>query len=146
MLNAAILGAALYFLLYKPVNKFMLAREESVAAKLEEAEAARVRAEELSARYDSDAKEAERKIAAIINDGTKLAESRADEIIALAREHADAAQKRARADAEKMVLEARETMRDEAADLAVKMAAKLLSHDVSSNDHARLINELVEGS
>jgi F-type H+-transporting ATPase subunit b len=146
MLNAAILGAALYFLLYKPVGKFMKAREDEIKAKLDEAEAARLRASALNANYENEAKEAERKVASIIIDGQKLADSRAEEIIAQARADAESTAKRARSDAEKMIIEARESMRDEAADLAIKMASKLLSHDVSSDDHTRLINELIERS
>ncbi len=37
MANAAMLLAALYFLLYKPVKKFLKAREDKVAAQLDSA-------------------------------------------------------------------------------------------------------------
>lgn len=144
MLNAAILGGALYYLLYRPVRRFMLARQETIQSKLDDAAAAARLAEESRANNELAAREAERKAAGIITDGTKIAQARAEEILLQAREEAVRTARRAKSDAEKMLIEARETMRDQAADLALKMAEKLIARDISREDHTRLINELIE--
>ncbi len=49
MVNAVLLLAALYYLLYKPVRKFLKAREEKVAGEIDSAAESQKQAERCSA-------------------------------------------------------------------------------------------------
>ncbi|MDR1570808.1 MAG: F0F1 ATP synthase subunit B [Oscillospiraceae bacterium] len=145
MINAAILGVALYKLLYKPVRAFMLGRQEMIRAKVDDADALMKRAEETREEIARITEEAERKAAGIITNSSQLAEARAVEILSRAQEEAERTARRAKDDADKMIIQAQETIRDQAGDLAVSMAEKLIGRGITREDHARLINDMIEG-
>ena len=87
-LNAAILIAALYFLLYKPVRKFMNARSEMIAAALDEAarkqSEAQVCLEKRSKALDDAAQEA----MAIERQSDAQAQARAKDTLTVAQQEA----------------------------------------------------------
>jgi F-type H+-transporting ATPase subunit b len=145
MINAAILGVALYKLLYKPVRAFMLGRQEMIRAKVDDADALMKRAEETREEIARITEEAERKAAGIITNSSQLAEARAVEILSRAQEEAERTARRAKDDADKMIIQAQETIRDQAGDLAVSMAEKLIGRGITREDHAQLINDMIEG-
>ncbi|MDR0397318.1 MAG: F0F1 ATP synthase subunit B [Oscillospiraceae bacterium] len=144
MLNAAILGAAMYFLLYKPVRAFMAKRQGMVQSQLDGAAAARAKAESLRRESERMLEEARRKADDTIAQSAKTAELRAAEITERAQEDIKRIRADAQADIEKMRVQAQEALRDQAADLAVIMAEKLIGRGITAEDHTRLVEALIE--
>ena len=130
VLNAAILFVALYFLLYKPVRKFMQKRADGVSAQLEQSHGA------LSS--------AQREAAETVSQSARQAQKRADEILSTANAKAEEIVCRANEEAEQIRQNAHEAMVDEFAKLAVLIASKLLEREVSLEDHQKLIDEFLE--
>lgn len=60
LFNALVLAAALTFILYKPVKRFMSKRSDAIQGKMENADAAMVRANELIAEYENKINEIEK--------------------------------------------------------------------------------------
>lgn len=142
--NAAILFAVLYFLLYKPVRKYMRSRSDGIQAELDAAQAKQQEAsaarEAVQKQLDDAAQEASRTISA----SAEQAQQRAQEILDHTQGQAKVIVDRAHAEAESIAKVALETMHDQAAELAVSMAEKLLKREVSDADHDKLIQELLE--
>lgn len=129
LFNFAILAGGLYFLLYKPVKKFMdqreasyIEREENIAQKELAAEKGLAQIEEkkaaLAKELESEREEALAKVKAETALRISEAEEKKAQIIADAKAIAEA-------DKNKMITEAR----DEIIDLASKMAEKILKEE-----------------
>ncbi|MDR1598746.1 MAG: F0F1 ATP synthase subunit B [Oscillospiraceae bacterium] len=145
MFNAAIMGVAIYFLLYKPVRAFMAKRSGEVQAQIDEAAAMRAQAEALTREGERIIEDARRKAEETIAQSASAAQARADEITGRAMEEANRLREDALADALKTRVQAREALRDETAALAVMMAEKLIGRGMTDEDHARLVDALIEG-
>jgi len=126
LVNAIILFVIVRFLVYKPLRKFMNAREERIAASLDEAERARAQLETTQA-----------DCARLLSESEEAARERAMEITGTASESAKAMEARAREQASAIVENAqRETreehdramagLRGEMIDLAAGMAERIL--------------------
>lgn len=144
MLNTAMLLVALYYLLYKPVKKFLAARESKVAAQLDTAAESRKQAEALLDERKKQLDGAAQEVAALIQTGEAQGKARGDAVL-------EAAQKDAKLMAEKAILQVRTVeqnaqreMYEEAAMLSVKIASMVLQREVNEADHKRLLNEFIE--
>ncbi|MDR1263261.1 MAG: F0F1 ATP synthase subunit B [Oscillospiraceae bacterium] len=144
MLNAAILGTAMYFLLYRPVRAFMLKRQNAVQSQIDDAASMRAKAAELQRDSERLIEDAQRKAAETIAQSAETAERRAAEITERAQDEIKRARASAEADIEKMRIQAQEALRDQAADLAVQMAEKLIGRGITGEDHTRLVGALIE--
>lgn len=144
VLNAAILFVALYFLLYKPVRKFMQKRADGVSAQLDEAAQKEKDADALLEQSHGALSSAQRKAAETVSQSARQAQKRADEILSTANAKAEEIVRRANEEAEQIRQNAHEAMVDESAKLAVLIASKLLEREVSLEDHQRLIDEFLE--
>ncbi|MDR2657280.1 MAG: F0F1 ATP synthase subunit B [Oscillospiraceae bacterium] len=144
MLNATILGTAMYFLLYRPVRAFMLKRQNAVQSQIDDAASMRAKAAELQRGSERLIEDAQRKAAETIAQSAETAERRAAEIIERAQGEIKRARASAEADIEKMRVQAQEALRDQAADLAVQMAETLIGRGITSEDHTRLVGALIE--
>lgn len=144
VLNAAILFVALYFLLYKPVRKFMQKRADGVSAQLDEAARKEKDADALLEQSHGALSSAQREAAETVSQSARQAQKRADEILSTANAKAEEIVRRANEEAEQIRQNAHEAMVDESAKLAVLIASKLLEREVSLEDHKRLIDEFLE--
>ena len=146
VLNAAILFVALYFLLYKPVRKFMQKRADGVSAQLDEAAQKEKDADALLEQSHGALSSAQREAAETVSQSARQAQKRADEILSTANAAAKAEEivRRANEEAEQIRQNAHEAMVDESAKLAVLIASKLLEREVSLEDHQKLIDEFLE--
>ncbi|GHU71928.1 hypothetical protein AGMMS49992_06840 [Clostridia bacterium] len=144
MFNAAILGTAMYLLLYKPVRAFMLKRQSAVQVQLDDAASRQAQAEQLQRDGERILEDAQRKAAETIAKSAETAQKRADEITERAQEEIKRIRARAEADIDKMRVQAQEALRDQAAELAVQMAEKLIGRGITQDDHAKLIDALIE--
>ncbi|MDD3213868.1 MAG: F0F1 ATP synthase subunit B [Eubacteriales bacterium] len=144
VVNAAILIGALYWLLYKPVRKFMNKRATGIAKDLQDVADAqeKLRDEQKSAHEEIEAvrKDAASKAAKSV----AQAQEQAQHILEDAHKDAELTLKQARMEAEYMRRNARDKMRDEVADLSVQLAGKILQREVNQADHAKLVEDFLK--
>ncbi len=144
MLNTAMLLAALYYLLYKPVRKFLKARADKVAGQLDEAaENQRLAAQLLDERkkkLDNAASE----IAGLIKTGEAQGKARADAMIAAAENDARQIANKAKVQVRIMEQNAQQELYEDAAKLSIQIASMVLEREVTVEDHKRLLKEFLE--
>ncbi|MEG0741009.1 MAG: F0F1 ATP synthase subunit B [Clostridia bacterium] len=142
--NAVILLVALYFLLVKPVRKFMQKRADSIAAELQGVTDAQTQLEtERKAAHDELA-QTKKTAADIIAKSVSQAQEQAEQVLRDAQSNAEQRMQRARTECEHMRENTREEMRGEVADLSVALASKILQREVSEEDHRKLVNDFIE--
>lgn len=144
VINAIILLVALYFLLYKPVRKYTTARTQSIDDQLKNAQDMQNKAQDQFSASQQKLKDADREAMKAISQGSQKAQEQAQDIVKSAREQAGQIVAQARQEANTMLFSAHEAMADEAAVLAVEIAAKVLSREVKAEDHQQLIDEFVK--
>jgi F-type H+-transporting ATPase subunit b len=144
IINAAILLVALYFLLLKPVRKFMNARTDSVNAKLQSVTDAQqeLEGQKQAARQEI---EAARKTAEdIVAQSVAQAQEQAEKVLEDAHTEAENIIMQAQSEAESMRQSAREEMRGEVAGFSVMLASKILQREVNQRDHEQLVEEFLK--
>lgn len=144
IINAAILLVALYFLLLKPVRKFMNARTASVTSQLQSVAQAQ---EDLEAQRQAarDEVEAARRMAAdLVAQSVGQAQEQAERVLQEAQAEAQNILRQAQTDAESMRESARDEMRMEVAGFSVMLASKLLQREVTQRDHEQLVEEFLK--
>ena len=144
IINVVVLFFFLRWLLYKPVKKFIDARSASFDERREnlakQEEALTKKTAEYEALIASSKKEAEE----IIKTARDNANKRAEKIIDEARQNSKdlMAATRSEIAAERDIAQAR--MREEVADLAVGIAARVLEREVKAEDNERIIESFFE--
>lgn len=144
VINAVILLVAMYFLLYKPVRKFTTARAQGIEEQLKNAQDTQSKAHDQWTASQQKLKDADQEAMAVISQGTIKAQEQAQDMIKSAKEQAGQIVAQARQEANTLLFSAHEAMADEAAVLAVEIAAKVLSREVKAEDHQQLIDEFVK--
>jgi F-type H+-transporting ATPase subunit b len=144
VVNAAILITALYFLLYKPVRRFMDKRSAGVTRELQDVSNAqeKLRVEQQKAQVELEA--AHKQAADIVTLSVAQANEQAQHILEEAHGNAELVLRQARTEADFMLKNARDEMRDEVADLSVQLAGKILQREVRQSDHAKLVDEFLK--
>ncbi len=142
--NAAILLVSLYFLLLKPVRKFMDARTERVNAQLRSVDDAKEALEEQKKIMENEVLAAQKTAADTVAESVVQAREQARKVIQEAHTDAEHVLKQAQMEAESMRKSAREEMRGEVAGLSVALAGKLLQREVTEKDHEKLVEEFLK--
>jgi F-type H+-transporting ATPase subunit b len=144
MVNAVLLLAALYYLLYKPVRKFLKAREEKVAGEIDSAAESQKQAEALLSERKRQLDGAASEVAGLIKTGEAQGRARADAVIAAAEAETKAIAEKAKAQVRVIEQNARQELYKDAAQLSVQIASMVLEREVSIEDHRRLLDEFLE--
>ena len=144
VVNAAILLVALYFLLYKPVRKYMNARSAGVAKELQDVLDAQEQLRLEQNKAQDEIRVARKQAADVVAQSVEQAQEQAQQILEDAHSDADMAIKRARTESEFMRKNARNEMRDEVANLSVILAGKILQREVKQDDHAKLVDDFLK--
>jgi F-type H+-transporting ATPase subunit b len=144
MLNTALLLVALYYLLYKPVKKFLKKREDKINGQLDNANLREKQAVELLEARKKQLEGASAEVAELILVGEKRGKARADEIMSLAQGEARRIEIKAKAHAESMESNAQVVLYEKAANLSVDIAQMVLEREVTIDDHKRLLEEFFE--
>lgn len=143
LLNFGLLLAVLIYLTRKPIQAFFAERRRSVHDELERAGELQRQAEERHAKWQRRLVDLERELEEIRRLGRERAEAERENILADARAGAARIERTARTAIEQELRRARETLRDEASDLAVELAAGLLRERVTDADRDRLVDEFI---
>ena len=142
--NALILFVALYFLLFKPVKKFLDKRSAGIAQTISDADKSLSDAQAEYAKALGKNNDAQAEANEMLKDSAKQAKSRAEVIIADANEQAKLIIDAAKKEAEAIFESAREAMADEAAALSVEIASKILSREIKMDEHRQMIDEFLQ--
>lgn len=142
-LNLALLLGVLFYFGRKPISEFFSSRRSGIQSELSEAAEllaqAELRNSELQRRLVDLASEVE----GIREDAGRRAEEEADRILADARATAERIRRDAQAAVAQELRRAQSELRDEAADLALEIAARKLREQVGDADRERLVDEFI---
>lgn len=142
-----ILFFILLFLLMKfawnPILDSLDQREKKIAGAVNDAENAKREAERLIAEHKQKLADAERAVAARIEEGRAQAERQASTIVDAAREEADRERERAKKEIDVAKQRAISEIRGEAVKLSRQIAEKVLVRKIDENDHRRLAEEVL---
>jgi F-type H+-transporting ATPase subunit b len=142
--NLAALVAVLVYFGRAPVRAFLAERRQTIEEGIEgarrELAAAEGRLAECRQRMDT----LDRELDGIRRVVREQAESERDRLLADARAAAERIRRDAAAAAEQELRHAREQLREESAELAVRLAGELLRSQVTGTDRSRLLDEFVE--
>lgn len=133
----------LFVLLWKfafpPITKMLDERAEKIRESLEKAEDTRIEAERLLEEYRQQMAEARQEAAKIIEQGRTVAENMKAEIIAKAREEAEAEKAKALEAIKAERAAALAELQAKVAELSVAVAGKILGEQLSPSEHEALI-------
>lgn len=143
-----IVFALLLYVLWRyawgPLSKALEAREHKLQHAFDEAERARNEAAALLEQHRQQMASAQDQVRAIIEEARRDAQSTADNILKKAQEEAEASRARAQREIGIAKDEALTEIWSKSADLAVSIAHKVLSRELSEEDHRRLIRSATE--
>ncbi len=144
VVNAAILLVALYFLLYKPVRKYMNTRTAHITKELQDVSDAQEQLRQEQIKAQDELMAARKQAAEVIAQSVSQAQEQAQQILDDAHSDADLTMKRARVESDFLLNNARNEMRDEVASLSVVLAEKILQREVTEADHAKLVDDFLK--
>ena len=144
LLNFSIVVAILVYFLKKPIRAGLTGRRDDIEKALEEAKKAKEEAEAKFAEYDKKLAQATDEIAAITVAIRKEAELEKQKIVDNAKEQAEKIEQDAEKAATLEVAKARQTLQQEASQLAVSIAEDLLKKNFTKDDDSRLIDEYMQ--
>jgi F-type H+-transporting ATPase subunit b len=141
--NFVILLVVLYLVGRKPLRAYMSERRSGVASDLDGAAKVLRDAELRLAEWSEKANGLEAEVADIKRKAQASAEVERERIVTDARAAAERIRSEARRAVERETLRARVALREEAADLAVELATRILKEHVGDADRERLVDEFV---
>jgi F-type H+-transporting ATPase subunit b len=141
--NVLLLLAVLIYFARKPVLGYLASRRDSIAKNLESSAQLLAESERRLAEWNRKAASLDQEAQSIRESTLRAAEAERDRILADARATADRIRQAASAVAERELHVAQESLRREAADLAIELAAKILREQVNDSDRTRLVDEFI---
>ena len=128
----------------KPVIQAMDARDAKIKQQVEEAEATPPKAKELQQQLDEQLAGAEAKIAELMQDARKSAEENKAKIVDDGRTEVDAMRTRALREIEAARHAAIVDLRNEVAEVATRVAGKILDEQLDSSRHQQLVADAID--
>lgn len=128
---------------WKPILKALNEREEKIRGALEQADKARAEAAAMLKQNEQNIARAEQEYQRVIQEGKALAEKMKDEIVAKAKQQAQQELDRAQDELKRNVDEARQTLRTEIADLAIRAAEKILDETLDEKKQKKLVDKFI---
>lgn len=144
MLNLALLIAVLIYFARQPIKDFFAGRRDEIEGALKAAAELRAEAESRYAQWQRKLADLDADLDQIRSQSRDRAETEREQILADAEATAERIRNDARAAVEMEVRSAREALREEAADLAIELAARRLDAEVNDGDRERLLDEFIE--
>ena len=145
-INIIVLFIVLRWVLFKPVSKFLKAREERFNQRALTLDQKETDAEEMRKDYERQLAACREEAAAILAQARTQAEKRGEEIVELARQDAKELMRTAQLDIEAERKAARQEIKDEVAELAVDLAGKILRRNANEEDHQRIVRDFLSGN
>ncbi|HEX6972320.1 MAG TPA: F0F1 ATP synthase subunit B [Limnochordia bacterium] len=143
-INIFVVLFVLYWFMFRPVGRLIERRQQFVRDSLAEARTAREEAERLLQEYRTKLQEAQREAQGIVERATRAAEERRAAIVEEARAEAERQLERARQEIRAEREQALAAIRQQAADLVVAAASKVIGRAIDGEDQRRMAREFVE--
>ncbi len=144
VLNVVVMFVVLKLLVYKPILKFMKAREHSFSDKVDELDGREKQLLQQKEQYEHMLAEAHNEAAELITKSNEMARDHAREILDNAKEHARDLVVRAKKEIEVEKAQARQDMRTQIAEMSIQIAEKVLAREISLEDNHKIIDEFFE--
>jgi F-type H+-transporting ATPase subunit b len=125
-----------------PINRIMEKRQQDIAESLRVIEAAKAKMEEASAAYEAAMARAHSESRSAIEQANRLAEEIRAEARAKAQAEYDRLVSRAASDIESARQQAVGDLREQAAELAIELAAKVIGAELDAQRHRHLVDEV----
>lgn len=143
-INLALVVGVIGYFVRTPIRTYMAERRQNIEAGIEAARRELSEAESRLAACNDRVASLDREIEEIRRTVHAQAENERDRLLADARVAAERIRRDAHAAVEQESRRAREDLRNEAAEMAVRLAGDLLKRQVTDSDRARLVDEFVE--
>jgi len=140
LFNLFVLVAVLYFLLFKPVKKFIAKRKETIIKMEEENRAAKAELNKIKSEYESILHEARTKAEAIIADSIKQGGMKQNEIISLARQEARDIIVKTENDINDDKKKAAKDIKEQIRVISAQLAQKILSEKITVEADDKIID------
>lgn len=139
-----VLMVVLRFSAWGPLQKALAAREQRIRTAIEAAEVARQQSEERLAQLEQRLQQAAEEAHKIIEEGKSDGLKLKNEIAANARVEAEEFKARARRELELATDQAKKDLWEHSTQLSTELAARILGRSLSSDDHRRLVDHVLE--
>lgn len=143
-INLFLVMGVLYLIVYKPVTRMVVEREQRIESSLASAAEARDQATNLLAEYEQKINSSRQEAQEIVARATKMAEEIKDEITSNARLEAERTLAQAKEQIKTETSKAMLELHDHAAALAVLAAGRVLERDLRLEDHQRLVKQFIQ--
>lgn len=142
-LNMLITFAILGKFLFKPVKKMIDERQKEIDDTYAGADAAKKAAEELKAEYETKLEDAKSERDEIVHQAVIHAQKREEEILAEARENANAIREKAHADIEQEKKKALNEVKNEISSISIGIAEKVCEKEIDEAKHKELVLDFI---
>ena len=129
LFNACLLAAALTFILYKPVRKFLQKRADGILAQWDDVETEKTKADELKVLYEQKLEEAEQERIKVLDETQAHAAEKSQQLLEAAEREVAALKEDAAADIQRERESAEAAIRLQIIEVAAAMAANKEDHD-----------------
>lgn len=142
--NLLILTLLVKKFLFKPVQNIIAQRQAAADKVLSEAENTKTEAETMKTEYEQNMAGAKEKAAEIVDEATRAANSRSEELLAAAQEDARRMKERAETEIAQERKKALNEVKDEIGGMAMEIASKVVEREISQEDHQQLIDSFIK--
>lgn len=129
--------------LFKPVQKVLAQRQQMADAQIADAEKARTEAEAMRTDYEQRLAAAKEEAAQLVQNATRTAQLRSEEIVRQAQTDAANIKTKADADIAQQRKKAINEVKDEIGDIAMDIASKVVEREIDPKVHQDLIDEFI---
>jgi F-type H+-transporting ATPase subunit b len=143
VLNFALILGVIFYFARKPVAEYLEQRRQGIQRSLEDSAKLLADAEAKLQDWNDRTGRLDAELAGIRETSRRIAEEEREEILAQARANAERIQNDARVAIDQELLRARRTLAEEAGELAIDLAAKLIADQVTDDDQQRLFDEFL---
>ena len=140
----AVLVAVLGKYAWAPILNGLRAREEKIRKDIADAEATRARAEATLREYNQQLATAEQRVREMLDKATKDAEGLANQIRTQAQQESQETKDRAIKDIDAARTQALHEIYEQTADLATRVAEKILRRNINADDQRELVNQSLQ--
>ena len=141
LINVVILTAALIFILYKPVKKFLTARTDRIKNEFESARKEREEAEELRGKYELMLSNIEKEREEVLREAHKKAAEKGDQILHEAQQEAAAFHQKALAELETERKNAESEICRQIIEISAAMAGRFVEVSIDKETQDKYIEE-----
>jgi F-type H+-transporting ATPase subunit b len=141
--NTLIIFLIIKHILFDKINAVLEERNADVAKTYSEADEFLKSASEKEKEFTTRIAGAKEEAAMILSEASKKAQTRSNEVIQEAKEEARAAKEKALSDIERERKQTVNSIKNEISDMAVAIASKVVSKEISAADHSRLIDDCI---